>query len=727
MNSVDIRPQSRNHGALALSNHILLSLCGRGGNGEVFTAAGLPKLGPVKSSSSAGPYRTPGAPERRREGLVALWRPFPHVVEDIEFLQRLEAEELWVAKLLNHPNICQLLEAGLHESPPYLVLEHLWGLDLQRILGICRTRGARLPIVVAIHIAREVCRALEYAHEEVRTPTGEQLEVVHRGLHPSEVNLGFDGRVVVRGFVLGSLMNRATHEGTSGGVIKGRFRCMSPEQVRGEVVDCSTDIFALGSMLYEMLSGVNPFRRETDLETLTRIIDYRDLTPPSFFNRQVSSVLDVVVLKMLARERDARYQSAREVGLELDQHLEVFRGAAPRQAAGDWLCASFPDEHERQRQIWFHCSTLKEYFERHPGALPASAGRDPEFEELGLSISTKPHTLSVFDARPYVAPPQLGYCFGRYELRNDLGRSARFRSWQAVIVESEVTMSSIVSRPVKGQIHLKTAVLGDTLANAQRALDRDDSVLEEVALAQRIRHPGIARLYELGFVGQFIVAATEQIIGRDLAQMMGGRRWTTMFSSRPKRRISIQDALSIVGSVCETLSVLERWGLWWRPGVVLRVDLAPWKIRITNDGSVVLVGVGLSRLAEKLQRGDRARDLDGIRYLAPEWLRGESCDHRAAIYSLGTILYELLAGVPWIDARRPKMLHVAAMNPATPYPAKLDLAVPRAVMDIVLRAVEPEPEARFQTAEGMRTAILGALGQSELSPIEAAISQCNCV
>src|SRR5690606_8997902 len=162
----------------------------------------------------------------------------------------------------------------------------------------CREIARPFPPLLAAHVAAQVARGLAYAHR--LTVHGEPLNVVHRDVTPHNVLLSFEGAVKLGDFGITHAGQASTAPG-----IKGKFAYMSPEQARGEPVDGRCDVFALGVVLWELLTGGRPFEAESDMAVL-RAVQQRVITPPHRLNPDVSEGLSAVVMRALERDLDAR-------------------------------------------------------------------------------------------------------------------------------------------------------------------------------------------------------------------------------------------------------------------------------------------------------------------------------------------------------------------------------------------------------------------------------------
>lgn len=247
---------------------------------------------------------------------VAIKVLLPHLSDDPSRLRRF-ADEAKAVGSLNHPNILVVYDVGEHDGAPFFVSELLEGQSLRARLDSGPTRVAE-----AVAIALDVARGLAAAHAR---------GIVHRDLKPENVFLGRGGAVKILDFGVAKLQ-RTGESGTVGaetiaGMIVGTAGYMAPEQVRGEETDGRADLFALGVMLYEMLTGAAPFKRTNTIESLHAIltVEPADLTEAE---REVPVDLSGIVVRLLQKDREERFQSARDVMWALEQPKTKSGGVA---------------------------------------------------------------------------------------------------------------------------------------------------------------------------------------------------------------------------------------------------------------------------------------------------------------------------------------------------------------------------------------------------------------
>jgi len=218
---------------------------------------------------------------------------------------------------LNHPNIIIIYDIGKSGHLVYMAMEYIEGRELRELLA----QAQPLAVVQAVDVAAQVAEGLAYAH---------QHQVVHRDIKPANIMITAQGRAKIADFGIARMRSSETR--TQTGVILGSPKYISPEQVVGKRADHRSDIFSLGIILYECLTGATPFNGE-GLSALMYQITNHDPAPPSAANPQVPVMLDYIIAKVLAKAPEARYQSAADFANDLREcksQLETGQaGAAP--------------------------------------------------------------------------------------------------------------------------------------------------------------------------------------------------------------------------------------------------------------------------------------------------------------------------------------------------------------------------------------------------------------
>ncbi len=239
-----------------------------------------------------------------------------------EFLQMFKSE-IKTTMGFNHPNIVQLYDFGEEQQQPYIAMEFIDGRNLRQFQTRFNELKQTFPCELAAHIIEQSASGLHYAHSFKDKITGQALNVVHRDISPQNIIVSFDGTVKVIDFGIAKATTNS--EATRAGVIKGKPSYLSPEQISGDPLDGRCDLFALGIVLWELLTGKKLFAGENDLAVLKLIESCNmHVKPPSTLNPKVPKELDYISLKALAKQREKRYQNGEEMQRALHKFLYQF-------------------------------------------------------------------------------------------------------------------------------------------------------------------------------------------------------------------------------------------------------------------------------------------------------------------------------------------------------------------------------------------------------------------
>ncbi len=255
--------------------------------------------------------------------IVAIKKILPHIADNDEFITMF-ADEAKLAAQLNHPNIVHIYDLGKIEAGGYFIaMEYVDGLDLRTILRSGRDADLPLPVPLAVYVATKMASALDYAHRR-RDARGEELRIVHRDVSPQNILISHEGEIKLCDFGIAKADRKVSQ--TETGSLKGKLQYMSPEQAWGKAIDLRSDLFSLGSVLHEMLTGERLFRGDSDL-TVLELVRKAEVGPPSAVNPEVPGPLDAVVIKALAREPQERYATGAEMLRDLETVLYSYTPA----------------------------------------------------------------------------------------------------------------------------------------------------------------------------------------------------------------------------------------------------------------------------------------------------------------------------------------------------------------------------------------------------------------
>ncbi|HEY8926808.1 MAG TPA: serine/threonine-protein kinase [Polyangia bacterium] len=267
--------------------YILLDRIGVGGMAEVFRAV------------------MPGPEGFKRTFVVK--RIVTQLCQSPTFVEMF-VREARIGALLNHPNIAQVFDFGSVDGEYFLAMEYIRGADILAMMRRLRETKQRLPIPVAVFVAHQVASGLAYAHG-LRGADGEPMNLIHRDVTPSNIMCLRTGGVKLLDFGIAKTVDASGIESTEKGEFRGKLAYMAPERVRDQPFDARSDIYSLGVVLWELLTGRRLFRGGTDVETFKNVLEM-EVRAPSTLRPEVPASLDAVVARALARDPDERFATA---------------------------------------------------------------------------------------------------------------------------------------------------------------------------------------------------------------------------------------------------------------------------------------------------------------------------------------------------------------------------------------------------------------------------------
>jgi serine/threonine protein kinase len=237
--------------------------------------------------------------------VVAVKKLHPHLTEDENFTRRFVLEAKAAASL-DHTNIVKIIDFGTEDRLYYMVMDYIEGESLRELLD----KWKQVPIDVALAIAHEVLAGLAHAHSK---------GIVHRDIKPGNIMIAEDGRPRITDFGLAKLLEGSTHQ-TAADTVLGTPLYMSPEQAFGESVDQRSDIFSLGTMLYEMITGVQPFADDNYMGVINNIAK-KNAPHPSRLSVAVPQPVTAILSRAMNKNRDARFQTAGQFQKAIEKYL----------------------------------------------------------------------------------------------------------------------------------------------------------------------------------------------------------------------------------------------------------------------------------------------------------------------------------------------------------------------------------------------------------------------
>ncbi|MCA9577093.1 MAG: serine/threonine protein kinase [Myxococcales bacterium] len=305
-----------------LGRHRLLFHIGRGGMADVYLAAAL------------------GPSGFHKEVVVKALRP--ELAESEDFLEMF-MDEARLAARMRHPNVVQTLEVSREDGVHYMVLEYYEGQTLDRLMR--RREGEGLPLGIALHIAREVTSALDYAHTLVDMQ-GQPMRVVHRDVSPQNIMIGYEGRVRLLDF---GVAKASTHTSeTRAGDFKGKIAYMAPEQAAGTPVDARTDLYALGVVLFELVSGQRMWGGVPDASVAARLLAGK--LPIATFDENVPASVRPLLSRLMAHDPQNRFESAAAARAAIEALIEQLGAHVDDRQLSGLMLATFAEERDALRE-----------------------------------------------------------------------------------------------------------------------------------------------------------------------------------------------------------------------------------------------------------------------------------------------------------------------------------------------------------------------------------------
>ncbi|HEX8700196.1 MAG TPA: serine/threonine-protein kinase [Myxococcaceae bacterium] len=332
------------------------------------------------------------------EGLetpVVIKRIRPHLSKHSTFV-KMFLNEARLAAQLNHPNIVQIHDLGKIGESYFITMEYIFGRDMRRIIPKAEEVGIPFPLVYALRIASDVCAGLHYAHQKVDL-YGNPLNIVHRDVTPENIFVAFDGTVKVLDFGIAKATNQV--EQTRAGELKGKISYMSPEQCYGKPLDCRSDIFSVGVVLYEWLTGFKLFTGESEVVVMRSITEGK-IYAPSYFKADIPEPVEAILMKALDKDRERRYQTAAEMRAAIDAFLSTYEFTPTPLHLSNFLRQIFHDELQaEQDRLVAKTSGPKKVVEMEElTPEPSSPLREERPSERLLSLSLPAEHIAALEA-----------------------------------------------------------------------------------------------------------------------------------------------------------------------------------------------------------------------------------------------------------------------------------------------------------------------------------------
>jgi serine/threonine protein kinase len=549
------------------------------------------------------------------------------------FLREAQAVATW-----RHENIIQVYYADQLDGFYYFVMEYIDGLDLEELLAQYAADGELMSCEDVCLVSRAIASALDYAH---------QKGVIHRDVKPSNVMVTGEGRVVLTDF--GLAMD--VYQGSLGQVF-GSPHYIAPEQARSsaEAVPQS-DLYSLGVMLYEMLTGVVPF---DDPSATSLALQHLTRPPPAprQLNPSLAEEAEAVLLKALSKSPEERYQTgaalvdALEAALQAGQPVPVEPVLPPPLPAG--------------------------------GESPVARSRSAISVSEKVASRPQAGVKATSAVRPFPAQDSLlNLQLDEYRLEAMLGRGGMARIYRGL------------------DVHLERHVAIKVIDTPFRA-DSDYAVRfeREAQAIAKLEHPHIVRLYRYGRDKDLLYMAMQYVDGADLEAILDSYQ-------ADREYVEPEEAARIVRQICLALDYAHAQG-------VIHRDVKPSNVMLDRQGRVYLTDFGLALLTEI---GTKGEVFGSPHYIAPEQaISSANVVPQSDLYAVGVILYEMFTGQPPFDAQDPLDVAMLQMREPPPAPRDLRAEIGPELEEVILKALEKQPQDRYQSGAELADALDRALG-----------------
>jgi serine/threonine-protein kinase len=267
------------------------------------------------------------------EKQVVLKRILPHLAEDAQFVEMFFSEARLAAQL-NHPNIVQVYDFGETTGAYYIAMEYVDGPNLRLALDSATRVGKAPSLAMCARLVAQACEGLAYAHEFKDPASGQPLNLIHRDVGLDNLLVALTGTVKVVDFGVAKAQTQGHR--TQNGVIKGKVMYMPPEQLLGQTLDCRVDVYALGVVLYELVTGVSPFVGASDIALIQAVLQ-QPLPPVQQRRPDCPENLVRIINRALERKAEGRYPSCRELQEDLEEFIITSGEKVSISKVGRWL------------------------------------------------------------------------------------------------------------------------------------------------------------------------------------------------------------------------------------------------------------------------------------------------------------------------------------------------------------------------------------------------------
>ncbi len=318
------------------------------------------------------------------EKLVVLKRILPQYAQNPDFV-RMFLDEARLAATLDHPNIAHVYDIGEHQGSFFFSMEYVHGQSLLKVMRAVTQARRPLPLEHSLNIIIGTCDGLHHAHDKVGLD-GTPLGIVHRDVSPPNIILTYEGAVKVLDF--GIAKAASARSSTAVGTLKGKIPYMAPEQCRSEPLDRRSDVFSIGILLYELTVGRRLFQAETEFAIISKITS-GGFPPPTSVHANYPAELEAIVMRALQLSPQARYNTARELQIELEEFAREYKLSISSARLANFMEDLFDDEARK----WPTNPSITDHPNppAPPGAVPRTPGPPRQTSEYAAARDEYSH------------------------------------------------------------------------------------------------------------------------------------------------------------------------------------------------------------------------------------------------------------------------------------------------------------------------------------------------
>jgi len=382
------------------------------------------------------------------EKLLVIKKILPHLSRDEYFINMFISEAKLSAQL-NHQNIVQVIDFGKIEETYYIAMEYVNGKNLRELLLELKRQELTLSVEHAVAIVCDVLKGLDVAHRQ-KQGCDKPLNIVHRDVSPENIILSYEGEVKLLDFGIAKADQSMSQ--TVVGSLKGKFAYMSPEQTVVErPIDKRSDIFSIGVVLYELLTGTNPFKSDDYQNDLFNRIRTVDIKPPRELNEDISEKLEAILLKSISKAPNDRFQTAAEMKDELEKILQSQNHLS--YSLGDFMTGVFSKTIEKEEE------EIREYLKtdvkvsKHPSKSDVESddsSKGTTLKWLGILLVGSVAFALIFmrNPKPQTKPAPEEK---KHEELTSRGTHETYSASDKDVVKSQVPPAGLPSKPALGQ------------------------------------------------------------------------------------------------------------------------------------------------------------------------------------------------------------------------------------------------------------------------------------